>query len=72
MRPSVILLLKAVAYTPNSIYEDRAPHVQAFREFFDSYNNTIARSGRKQLVAEVVQVAALTVRHLVKILVESS
>lgn len=46
-----------------SIYEDRLPHVQAFREFFDKYNNTIARVGRKQLLAEVVHVAALTVSN---------
>lgn len=42
------------------IYEDRVGHVQAFERFFEDYNERNARSGRKPLAAEVIQVAALT------------
>ncbi|KAF8461122.1 hypothetical protein BDZ91DRAFT_388243 [Kalaharituber pfeilii] len=42
------------------VYEDRIGHVHAFERFFSEYNATITKTGRKPLIADVVQVAALT------------
>lgn len=45
------------------VYEDRPGHTKAFREFFDSFNRMIispsAPTPRKQITAEVVQVAEI-------------